>query len=366
MRLLKSAFALRLSGACLAAVVAVSAPAGGQYLTRPQIPWRTISTARFEIHFPAEMEEWTQLVAGQMETVADAVNAVVGNAPSSRVTILVEDPSNVANGFALPFLEAPVIFLWPTPPAPSPTFGTHRGWGEALAVHEYAHIAHLTFPSRNPAERRFWRFMPVRVSPVMRKAPTWVIEGYATLIEGQLTGSGRPYSAGRAAVLRQWALEGRFPTYAQLNGTNAFLGGNMRYLVGSAFLEWLQERRGDSSLVHLWRRMSARQNRSFGDAFAGVFGVGPADLYGAFTVDVMDRALQVRARLREAGVDRGELVQRLTGATGEPAVSPDGSRLAVVLRSIGGPSRLVIIPTKPGPDSALRSARAELLRRDSL
>src|SRR5919109_721495 len=78
-------------------------PVHAQYLTRPQIPWRTISTARFDIHFPAEMEQWTRLVAGQMESVADAVHSVVGNSPDSRVTVIVEDPSNVANGFALPF-----------------------------------------------------------------------------------------------------------------------------------------------------------------------------------------------------------------------------------------------------------------------
>jgi Tol biopolymer transport system component len=340
--------------------------ARAQYLTRPQIPWRTISTARFDIHFPAEMENWTKLVAGQMETVANAVHAVVGNTPQSRITVIVEDPSNVANGFALPFLEAPVIFLWPTPPSPSPTFGTHRGWGEVLAVHEYGHIAHLTFPSRNPRERLFWKFMPVRISPVTRKSPAWVIEGYATLIEGQLTGSGRPSSSGRAAVLRQWALEGRLPTYAQLNGSGAFLGGNMRYLAGSAFLEWLQQRKGDSSLVHLWRRMSARQDRSFEEAFAGVFGAGPADLYGAFTVDVLDRSLQVRSRLRDAGLAEGELVQRLSGGTGEPAISPDGSRLAMVVRQLMGPSRLVVISTEPEPDSALRRARARMLERDPL
>src|SRR5688572_896438 len=341
-------------------------PANAQYLTRPQIPWRTITTPRFDIHFPAEMERWTRLVASQMESVATAVNQVVGNTPESRVTVIVEDPSNIANGFALPFLEGPVIFLWPTPPSPSPTFGTHRGWGEVLAIHEYGHIAHLTFPSRNARERLFWKFMPVRISPVARKAPAWVIEGYATLIEGQLTGSGRPSSSGRAAVLRQWALEGRFPTYAQLNGTGAFLGGNMRYLAGSAFLEWLQQRKGDSSLVHLWRRMSARQDRSFEEAFAGVFGAGPSDLYGAFTVDVIDRSLQVRSRLREAGLIEGELVQRLTGGTGEPAVSPDGSRLAVVIRSLTGPSRLVVISTRPEPDSALQRARQRMIERDSL
>lgn len=346
----------------------ITAPAAlnAQYLTRPQIPWRTITTARFDIHFPAEMEQWTRLVASQMESVADAVNDVVGNTPASRVTVIVEDPSNIANGFALPFLEGPVIFLWPTPPSPSPTFGTHRGWGEVLAIHEYGHIAHLTFPSRNPGDRLFWKFMPVRISPVARKAPAWVIEGYATLIEGRLTGSGRPSSSGRAAVLRQWALEGRFPTYPQLNGTGAFLGGNMRYLAGSAFLEWLQQRKGDSSLVHLWRRMSARIDRSFEEAFAGVFGAGPADLYGAFTVDVIDRSLQVRSRLRDAGLIEGDLVQRLTGATGEPAVSPDGSRLAVVLRSLTGPSRLVVISTRPEPDSAAQRARRQMLARDPL
>jgi hypothetical protein len=354
------------SGIWLAALLALASPASGQYLTRPQIPWRTITTARFDIHFPAEMEEWTSLVARQMESVADAVHAVVGNAPSSRITVIVEDPSNVANGFALPFLEGPVIFLWPTPPSPSPTFGSHRGWGEVLAIHEYGHIAHLTFPSRNPRERLLWKFLPVQISPVTRKAPAWVIEGYATVIEGQLTGSGRPHSSGRAAVLRQWALEGRFPTHAQLNGSGAFLGGNMRYLVGSAFLEWLQQRKGDSSLVHLWRRMSARVDRSFEEAFAGVFGAGPADMYGAFTVDVMERALQVRTRLRDAGVVEGELVQRLTGATGDPAVSPDGSRLAVVVRSLIGPPRLVVISTRPDPDSALRRARERMLQRDSL
>lgn len=350
----------------VAALAIVAAPAPAQYLTRPQIPWRTITTPRFDIHFPAEMEEWTLVVARQMETVADQVNLLVGSAPAARVTVIVEDPSTVANGFALPFLEGPVIFLWPTPPPPSATFGAHRGWGEILAIHEYAHIAHLTIASRNPGERRLWQFVPARIGPVTRKSPAWVIEGYATLVEGQLTGSGRPLSAGRAAVLRQWALEGRLPTYAQLNGTSAYLGGNMRYLMGSAFLEWLQRRRGDSSLVHLWRRMSARQDRSFDEAFTGVFGAPASDLYGHFTVELTEHSLQIRSRLRAAGLAGGELVQRLSGGTGEPAVSPDGERVALVLRPTGGRPRLVVWSTRPEPDSLLRRQRERMLQRDSL
>jgi hypothetical protein len=66
-----------------------------------------------------------------------------------------------------------------------------------------------------------------------------VSEGYATYVEGRLTGSGRPYGVMRPAMLRQWALEGRLPTYAQLSSWGDFQGMAMAYLVGSAFLEWL-------------------------------------------------------------------------------------------------------------------------------
>jgi Tol biopolymer transport system component len=343
--------------------------AGAQFLTRPHLPWLTLRTGHFTVHYPAEMREWTESVARRLESVSAAVTSVVGNRPASRVTVLVEDPASVANGFAIPFLEGPVIFLWPTPPAPSPSLGAHHGWGELLAVHEYSHIAHLTIPSRNPNEQLLWKLLPAQLSPVARKSPAWVIEGYATLIEGRLTGSGRPPSAGRAAVLRQWALEGKLPTYGQLNSAGTFLGGSMRYLVGSAFLEWLEARKGDSSLVHLWRRLSAREQRSFGSAFAGVFGAPPEDLYGRFFVEVTAKALEVEQHLRRApgGVVEGELVQRLQGGTGDPAVSPDGKRLAVVVRSRTGPSRLVVWSADaPPPDTAALRRQRQALARDPL
>jgi Tol biopolymer transport system component len=349
---------------------ALACPVAGtqaQYLTRPHLDWQTIETPGFSIHFPAEMREWATDVARRIESVAEAVNAVVGHAPAARVTVLVEDPSSASNGFAVPLLEGPVMFLWPTPPSPSPTFGAHRGWGEILAVHEYAHIAHLTIPTRNPRERLFWRFMPARLGPVARNAPPWVFEGYATLIEGRLTGSGRPASVGRAAVLRQWALEGKLPTYSQLNATGSFLGGSMRYLIGSAFLEWLQARKGDSSLVHLWRRMSARVQRSFPAAFTGVYGAPPEDLYGRFYVDVMARAIEIGKTLTDAGLVEGELVQRLSEGTGDPAVSPDGKRLALVVRTVAGPPRLVVWSADAEPeDTGLARARARLRERDPL
>jgi hypothetical protein len=338
-----------------------------QFLTRPHRDWRTVRTERFDVHFPADMQAWTEPVVGRLEAYAAAVDAMVGNRPSARVTVLVEDPSNVSNGFAVPLLEGPVIFLWPTPPTPSPTFGDYSDWGELLALHEYAHISHLSWPPRNPRERLLWRWLPSRISPVSRKAPSWVIEGYATYLEGVLTGNGRPQSAGRAAVLRQWAIEGRLPTYAQLSSVSPFFGGAMRYLVGSAFLEWLAERKGAESHNHLWRRMSARQQRSFSAAFTGVYGASPEELYGRFFAEVMRKALSAEDAVRGVGLRDGVMVQRRYWSTGEPAVSKDGKHVALVLRSPFAPSRLVVWNTADDvPDTAIANARRRLIERDPL
>lgn len=325
-------------------------------------------TAHFDVYFPADMREWAEPVARRLDGIADAVNALVGHTPDSRVTVLIEDPSSISNGFALPFIGRPFVFLWPTPPSPSPTFGAYADWGEMLAVHEYGHIAHLTIPSRNPRESRLWSLLPVHVGPLARRAPAWVVEGYATFVEGRITGNGRPHSTGRAAVIRQFALEGRLPTYAQLDGSAAWLGGNMRYLVGSAFLEWLVARKGDESLAHLWRRMSARIPRSFAAAFTGVYGAPPGELYGRFFAEATARAVELERELRAsgAGLSEGALVQRMSWSTGDIAVSDDGEYLATVVRYAVRPSRVVVWRARETPDTAAARQRRELLQRDSL
>jgi hypothetical protein len=241
----------------------------------------------------------------------------------------------------------------------------NRGWGEILSVHEFAHIAHTHRRSRNPREGLLWRLSPVRLGPIARRAPRWVLEGYATYVEGRLTGTGRPRGAGRAAILRQWALEGRLPSYAELNGARDFQQGSMAYLAGSAYLEWLVAQRGDRSLVDLWKRLSARQRRSFDEAFAGVYGGLPADLYGRFTVELTGRSLEIERRLEAAGLQQGSEVQRLTWYTGRPAVSRDGRLLAVPLAFRDEPGRIVIWKTEADTlTDGERKARERARERD--
>ena len=161
------------------------APATAQQTTLPHLAWRTLDTRYFRIYFTRDAEEWTRDVAARIDAAHDAVSALVASAPRERVTVIVEDPNNVSNGFALPLLDAPLIFLWPTPPGPTASI-SNGAWGDLLSIHEYAHIAHLTRESRNPALRRLSRLLPVQLGPLALGAPRWVTEGYATFVEGRI------------------------------------------------------------------------------------------------------------------------------------------------------------------------------------
>lgn len=321
-----------------------------------------METEHFTIHYPVELADWSRHVSARLESVHAVVSEMIGNAPPRRITVIVDDPSNVSNGSMSP---GPLLYLYPTPPDPRSLIGENRGWAEMLAVHEYAHAAHLDRPSRNPRQNLLWSFVPVPLGPVFLNSPRWVTEGYATYIEGRVTGSGRPHGVWRPAVLRQWALEGRLPTYATINGTGGYLGGAMAYLAGSAFLEWLVEREGEESLPNLWRRMAARQPRNFAQAFIGVFGMPPDELYGQFTVELTLRADEARRRLEAAGLESGQLFQRLAWHTGDPTISPDGRHLAIQLSSASGESRVVVMRTEPDTlTDAQRRARERALALD--
>src|SRR5206468_6260784 len=207
----------------------LASPAGAQYVIRTWLPWRTVETAHFAFHYPADLEAWTRDLASHVEAIDSAVHAVVGYAPAKKTHIVVDNPYDIANGFAFPFLDQPVINLWAVPPNPREDVGEFRVWGQTLLSHEFTHIAHLTRPSRNPFVQRLTKLLPIRPGPIPLNAPRWLIEGYATYSEGRITGSGRPHGVWRPAFLRQWALEGTLPRYEQLDNFGGFEGGEFAY-----------------------------------------------------------------------------------------------------------------------------------------
>lgn len=318
----------------------------------PDAEWRTLETPGYRFHYPAPAEAWTLGVAERMDAIRARVAEEVGYSPTETVDVLVVDPVARANGTAWPILGWPRMRLFTSPPPPDSVLGHYQDWSQVLAVHEDAHLAHLLRPSRRPLRRIASKLVPL--GPIPAAAPNWMIEGYATWIEGELTGWGRPHGDFRASLLRRWAQAGELPSYGQLNGDGRrWLGLSMPYLVGSAYVGWLMDRTGPDSLRNLWARMTARSPRSFDGAFRGVFGDTPRRLYNRFCAELTYRAMALEEEMAPTAVE-GELWQELSWRPSAPALSPDGGRMAVVLRSWGGPSRLVVWSTGDDVDARRR------------
>ena len=338
--------ALRLLGLLSAPAFLAGAPA----VQGPRADWRTLATAHYRIHYPPLLADWAQEVAGRIEGVHALVTAAVGYESTQVIQVVLADPQQEANGQAVPLVTGPFVILWRTAPLSDNLHGASvTSWTDLLLTHELTHIHHLLRPGRPQGA---WPSpLQLPFGPVALKAPRWVIEGYATLIEGRLTGSGRPHSPLRAAILRQWALMGKLPAYDDLNSNRNFLGGNMAYLVGSAYLEWLERQRPaqPDSLQRLWKHLASRRGLGFQAAFNATFGFTVLDGYQRFQAETTHDALEVEHRIRTQGLRQGDLWLRTAGGVTELAVSPDGTRLLARLER-PGQGELAVWSLAPPPE----------------
>ena len=329
----------------------------------PSRSWLTLETDHARIHFRKELRPWAARLAARVESIHERVTAFVGFAPRGKFDVVVTDPVAEANGMAWPFLDRPTMTLWATAPDSESSIGNDRDWIELLALHEDVHLVHLLRPSRRSSA--LLEFL-LPIGPLTLRCPRWAIEGYATLVEGALTGSGRPHGAFRAMVMRRRAIDGQVPAYAALNATEGWQAGSMAYLVGSSYLEWLEERQGQGSLVKLWKRMGGRDHPSFRRAFRGVFGEEPDVLYARFAAEVTVQALRAEREWGKAGLADGEAWQRLPGETRGLALSRDGTLLAAVRRHGRGGPRIDVWTVEPSAVEKGATERSEARTRKRL
>ena len=264
---------------------------------------------------------------GSSSPFAARVTAFVGWEPGHPIEVVVADPAADANGMALPYLDRPAIVLWTSPPPAGSWLSDFPDWTEILATHEVAHVVHLARPGTGPASF-LARLLPAPFGPLALGSPRWVFEGYATLIEGALTGSGRPASSLRAMVLRQLALEGKLPPYSKLDGGGGWLSDAVPYLVGLGVSGVARRARAEktacASCGAAWRLASREASRLLSRKCS-------ATLRKICTTDSSprrpSRAIGEERRIQAEGLAAGELALHLEGGTSELDVSPDGTKL---------------------------------------
>ncbi|MCQ8879712.1 hypothetical protein NQT69_17060 [Pseudoalteromonas shioyasakiensis] len=308
-----------------------------------QAQWQTLHTEHFNLYFTAENQDWARSAAVELEIVRTKVLQQQNRSLDKTVDVVIFDPLNSANGFALPPSENPMMALFTTPPQSDTVISNSSGWQQLLILHEYIHLVHLAQPTRSDwrqAIRGLWDVYDLSYESM----PRWVAEGYATLLESKMTGRGRLFDNYSEAILTEFAQQGALPSYNQLSSTQGgFMAGSMAYLMGARFLYWLENSYSEQTLDAVWTRMQGVKKRDFDTAFSGVFGDPASKLYRRFIAEYTYKAMakeQTESELNStAWLD-------LSFSASNPRLSPNQQQLAVVERDKDGNTQLVVYSTE--------------------
>jgi dipeptidyl aminopeptidase/acylaminoacyl peptidase len=273
----------------IAAAIVGQAAAATRY--DPRLRFRTLSTARFDIHFHQGEDALAGRLARIAETVAVELDRTLGRA-DGRVQVILVDQTDVPNGWATP-LPYNTIEITAAPPTGAGLLGNTDDWLRLVFTHEYTHVVHLSRAGGwIGGLRRVFGRLPVLYPNLAQ--PLWAIEGIATWQETSRS-QGRLSAGDFRQILERGASGGRFEP---LDRAGARLvdwpAGHTPYLYGGFFHEYLARRYGDESIRRLTDE-TARRVPYFGSpAYRKVFARSLGDLWQDFRAEVEREADRVR------------------------------------------------------------------------
>lgn len=232
--------------ALLVVVLALLAPRRATAAFDPNLRFSTIETAHFRVSYHTGLEQVARHVANTSESIYGEMTAVMGYVPKKDKTdILLTDSAESANGSAsaLPYNA---IRLLVTAPEDFSALGDVDDWYLELVTHEYTHILHTDHI----------RGIPALVNAVIGKTlapnqvqPRWILEGFGVYQESARTSAGRLRNSQWDMFLRTDWLSDNIASLDQVsNVVRRWPQGNLYYLYGSSFIQWIADTYGEEAL----------------------------------------------------------------------------------------------------------------------
>lgn len=278
----------------------------------PDLRMRTLETEHFHIHYYAGEEEVADRVGMLAERAYRRVTRLMAHEPFLKTHIMLEDDTDVSNGFAnaIPY---PQIRLFAAAPGSMSVLANYDDWLDILVTHEFVHVAHIDtvhgLPRLINALLGFGVVGKASAPNILQ--PRWLIEGIATMYESDLGAAGRQRSALFDMFVRMAVLEGRFQRIDQTtNSAKVFPHSSSVYLYGLHLMHYVANRYGRDKLAELSHIYSGRIipfgiNRALED----VIGVDFDQVWKEYRIDTTRRFQSQARQIRARGVRQG---RRLT------------------------------------------------------
>jgi hypothetical protein len=247
----------------------------------PQGSWFTLQTPHFNIHFYRDESEFAERVAHFAERAYRLNTRYLNWRPSGRVTVVLSDLSDEANGSAS---SIPYTFInaYGVPPDSLDELNDFDDYMKLLITHELTHVIHLD---------TMLSICPLAINTVLGRTyapnlaqPTWFIEGMAVLMESRQTTAGRLRSSFYDMHLRVAFLEDRMFGFDQISSIpNAYPQGTAAYLYGSSLLRYIEDRYGPHKIREISHRyadtcipggINRTAEKAVGSGYVGIFGPG--------------------------------------------------------------------------------------------
>jgi hypothetical protein len=211
----------------------------------PTLLWRSIETEHFRVTFNSGEYEVAEHVALLAEDIQHRLAPIVGWVPSGRTEIVLVDQTDSANGSATarPYNA---IHLNVTAPDDLSPLGDVDDWYQELVTHEFTHVLHTDHIRGIPA------LVNVLVGKTLvpnQLEPRWMLEGLAVYEETSRTSGGRLRSSMWNMWMRADVLEANVAYLDEFsNNIRRWPQGNIWYLYGSFFMQWIAQTYGDQAI----------------------------------------------------------------------------------------------------------------------
>jgi len=288
----------------------------------PDLTWRTLQTEHFNLTFHGGEEALAEEVAHICEDVWRRMSEELAYSPRRRTEVVIVDNTDSANGYAMT-LPVNTIVIFVTAPTGDSTLSLYENWSDAIMTHEYTHILHIDTVEGLP---RLLRMVLGRIVSVNNVSPGWVVEGQATFQETRHTNGGRGRSNIADMIKRMAVLEDDFPPLGNMDGYQvAPPGGNLRYLFGQDFAQFVSDTAGRdvwTDFIHTyggWVPYLLPGKRVFGEPILALYEDWKAHLETRYAVQ--------QAEVARLGLTEFELLSDGEDQCSGPTYSPDGAHI---------------------------------------
>ncbi len=300
--------------------------APGALAVSPHVPWHTIETEHFRVHYHEgpQMEALAQRTAAASEAAHALLAPKVRWTPRRKTDVILTDDTDSANGSAFT-LYRPWMRLFAEAPEAQSVLNDYEDHLWILVVHEYAHVLHLDKVHG----------LPTWVNAVLGKVlipnayvPRWMTEGYATYQESNLSNAGRLRSSLFEMWLRASVLEAPFRLDEVTHVPHAWPRGSLAYLYGGHFLRFIADEVGEERVPDFFDRYGSRLiPGTLNDASQQAWGEDFVALYDRWLGQTKARFEAQLHRVREAGITHATRLTRSANGTDAPRFTKDGARI---------------------------------------